>query len=859
NLYSDVKFGIVDTLPHGADLLLNHQCSQKLRIPVAPPCEDKSWEDIDKVILENVSPEWEPIEAAPGFSIRLRELSEGEAKECPSQRFCFDVSVSPLDDPNDARHNINDSPWPSNVVDFGFKIYNRLSASEKESYDKAVNKFVDAGYWVPVDDDVVSHDSTAPKVVSFPVKQVDDSASDGPTKVISFKVRPVIQAVGVNRVIKAGGARKASYSGDSVAEILLGLRLNFSRAGEGPLGLLSLDVGKAFYRFRLMARSDSRGDVVSSLGYLYIRAAGKWYRCDRLAFGLLHGPASLQSGLATLLRLAGKLDPSLAVLPVYSFYDDIMVPIPLTKVPELLSTILPLAERVGLVIPSDQIALLSDAAERICGITCDHGWGLRLGNLMRVRQNDLQIRCLVKKIDFVKNFELKADKTTRRDVSRLTGSAQASNILRLHPVRALASSAPVVWWPTIAGDIARFVRNCLGCAREHARHIAPCGYSEVVRSRRWDTVYIDFCGPIDGWTYTCPSSNTIIRPASVFVIIDTLTGWVELCPCADQTAHTASRLLLERWISRFGIPNEIRSDRDQAFLSSIQSSICRLPNIDQVFSGGLSPASQGVVESAVRSLKRHLERSFTTDLTLLPWLQRSLNAARKSHAGALPVSPEILLYGESTSGGLESLLCASSDAFPKFNPDTLTKEVKDTVEVFCRAWSEDLAIQRAKRVDRLNADGNLAQLQELAPGDTVFRVTKNGLGRTKATGPFIFESMDGNMVRLSGIRHAIPLHQVRLCSVTPTGNLGCCPDPPDPHGLLAGPRRDLKEGSLVLFVTPEWETTDDGSELEITAYDVGKLVKNDYPNMSIQRFYIDESGRWKDWKNPETVNVHSSQ
>ncbi|EER13949.1 hypothetical protein Pmar_PMAR022482, partial [Perkinsus marinus ATCC 50983] len=79
-----------------------------------------------------------------------------------------------------------------------------------------------------------------------------------------------------------------------------------------------------------------------------------------------------------------------------------------------------------------------------------------------------------------------------------------------------AALKAVVWWPTISGDIARFVRNCLGCARERARHIAPCGYSEVVRSRRWDTVYIDFCGPVDGWTYTCPSSNTVIRPASVF-------------------------------------------------------------------------------------------------------------------------------------------------------------------------------------------------------------------------------------------------------------------------------------------------------------------------------------------------------
>ncbi|KAF4692687.1 hypothetical protein FOZ60_012801 [Perkinsus olseni] len=1177
--YADVKFGIVHALPHGADILLNHECSKTLQVPLADPSPNRSWESIDDVIKKHASFEWQNLESAPGFSLRLRELQPDEPKECPNQRFCFDVSISPLEgtgvsDSDEHR----DNQWPSKVADFGIKLYNRLSPEEQASYDKAVKKFVDSGYWIPTPHETVAEDRSAPRVESFPVKQVDD---DGPSKVTSFKVRPVIQAVGVNKIIKAGGARKASYSGEPVADILMGLRTSFSQAGHGDLGLLTLDVGKAFYRFRLSARDGEGSDPVSNMGYIYIKVVNQWYRCNRLAFGLLHGPATLQSGLNVMLRLLHKLDEGLSSLPIHSFYDDILVPIPLHQVGRFLSSIVPLAERIGLVLPPDQIALLSDTAHQVCEIPCAYDWSLRLGYLMKVHQNNLLIRCLIKKRDFVQSFQLCAGETTRRDVSRLTGSAQAGNVLRTHPLRGLTSSAlsklvarvspntgwdtpldleegsvhykhlkhivdilkgdllhddcvhqsvncvadkielycdasqfnygyhisiggvpigsvaklwpksagswhsnrrelyclyqgvvhvddvlrscakanrfksvlchsdnvgvvgwlrsgcpgckgverpairrlvhtikdivkswsddrgintsfhfvkgstnsladelsrlshtsgiaealedgdaeepavlvssisssdqadaqevsidlsdsfirdvkqqtdrfrhsseshdeevwvgeslvsvllkgvperlgerlsiqddeegvllsvhlkslgprlyippdsddsdlrsqllrrahdtaighvsiagmaaalrPIVWWPSIAGDISKFVRNCIGCAREKARHIAPCGYSEVVRSRRWHTIYMDYCGPISDWTYVCPSSHTRITNASILIIIDTMTGWVELCPCADQSAHTASRLLLERWICRYGLPYELRSDRDQAFLSSIQSNICRLLNIEQVFSGGMSPASQGVVESAVRTLKRHLERSFTTDLTLVPWLQRSLNAARKSHAGALPVSAEVLLYGESTKGGLESLLQASTESYPIFDSVKLSDEVRETVAVYCRAWAEDLAVQRAKRVDRLNSDGQLELLKNLSPGDSVFRVTKNGLGRTKATGPFILEEVSGNMVKLSGFSHRIPLHQVRICSITQSGELGCSPDPPDPHGLLAGSRRDLAVGSLILFITPEWEVNDDGYDSEL----IGKKREKKKAKAAAQKAAHDNEG-----------------
>lgn len=66
------------------------------------------------------------------------------------------------------------------------------------------------------------------------------------------------------------------------------------------------------------------------------------------------------------------------------------------------------------------------------------------------------------KIDFAEKFELVADETTRRYVDRLTELVQAGNILRLHPVRPLASSAAsniVARLPPLCPDGAEFFHS----------------------------------------------------------------------------------------------------------------------------------------------------------------------------------------------------------------------------------------------------------------------------------------------------------------------------------------------------------------------------------------------------------------
>ncbi|KAF4689051.1 hypothetical protein FOZ62_002285, partial [Perkinsus olseni] len=189
-----------------------------------------------------------------------------------------------------------------------------------------------------------------------------------------------------------------------------------------------------------------------------------------------------------------------------------------------------------------------------------------------------------------------------------------------------------VYWPGMLSDCEAFTRHCLGCDRERARHTP---------------------GPVSGWTYTDPSSGTVLHGCSVLLMVDGCSNYTELAVASDQTV----------------------------------------------------PTSQGQIEVIVRALKRHLERLLTSDLSVIPLVQRVINTTiRYATSGSETVfTPELMLYGESTKGSLEVML--DTDAFRYHDdlhvsddPVAITDRVRNAVNTFTEGWCSEVAERRAKMI-----------------------------------------------------------------------------------------------------------------------------------------------------------------
>ena len=103
-----------------------------------------------------------------------------------------------------------------------------------------------------------------------------------------------------------------------------------------------------------------------------------------------------------------------------------------------------------------------------------------------------------------------------------------------------------------------------------------------------------------------PSSQRGNKYAIVFV--DYLTKWPEVFPAKDQSALTIARLLVEKVVTRHGVPTQLLSDRGASFLSNLMKNVYKLLGLKKVNTTAYHPQTDGLVERFNRTLTDMLSK-----------------------------------------------------------------------------------------------------------------------------------------------------------------------------------------------------------------------------------------------------------
>ena len=59
-------------------------------------------------------------------------------------------------------------------------------------------------------------------------------------------------------------------------------------------------------------------------------------------------------------------------------------------------------------------------------------------------------------------------------------------------------------------------------------------------------------------------------------MIDGLTVWAEAVPIVDQSAATVARAVYNEWFVRYGVPEQLHSDRETQFETALFAELCYL-------------------------------------------------------------------------------------------------------------------------------------------------------------------------------------------------------------------------------------------------------------------------------------------
>jgi hypothetical protein len=161
-------------------------------------------------------------------------------------------------------------------------------------------------------------------------------------------------------------------------------------------------------------------------------------------------------------------------------------------------------------------------------------------------------------------------------------------------------------------------------------------------------IHIDLVGPL-------PASAS--GKTHLLTIMDRSTRWVEAAPVADTSAAGCAEALVSWWISRFGIPVKLTSDRGPQFTAEMWSRMCQVLGIDHRQTTAYHPQANGLIERFHRQLKAALRaRLVDGDWEgQLPWVMLGLRAVPKedsdTSAAELAFGFRPRLPGELLAGG----------------------------------------------------------------------------------------------------------------------------------------------------------------------------------------------------------------
>lgn len=267
-------------------------------------------------------------------------------------------------------------------------------------------------------------------------------------------------------------------------------------------------------------------------------------------------------------------------------------------------------------------------------------------------------------LDKYKAFEITKDNSLVCDVSRPHPRPYIPQDLRLKLFNSLHQLSHPGWkatcrligsryyWPSLKEDIRKWCSECQPCQfAKVSRHTKiPLGELPCP-TKRFANVHIDIVGPLEP-----PSVDQINNPRYIITMIDAHTRWLEAIPVGEITADVVCKVFLANWVSRFGPPLYIITDRGTQFCCELLSNLTKFFGIHHIRTSAYNPKANGLIERSHRSLKAALIARGGNWLKQLPYVLLGLrmypdeegNSAFSRVTGEQPMVPSILLCDEQT-------------------------------------------------------------------------------------------------------------------------------------------------------------------------------------------------------------------
>lgn len=185
-----------------------------------------------------------------------------------------------------------------------------------------------------------------------------------------------------------------------------------------------------------------------------------------------------------------------------------------------------------------------------------------------------------------------------------------------------------MWWPGMDKAIESMAGACTSC--HSAKKAPPTAPLQPWSwpAKPWQRVHLDFAGPFQGSTF--------------IIAVDAYSKWPEV-RVMNSTTVSKTLDVLRDWFGSHGLPHQLVTDNGPQFVAQEFDKFCKSNGIKHVRSAPYHPASNGLVERFVQTLKQSLKATLNDGRSLSHRLSSFLLTYRTTVHATTRVAPCELL------------------------------------------------------------------------------------------------------------------------------------------------------------------------------------------------------------------------
>ena len=245
------------------------------------------------------------------------------------------------------------------------------------------------------------------------------------------------------------------------------------------------------------------------------------------------------------------------------------------------------------------------------------------------------------------------------------------------------------YWPRMSALVDRYVATCHSCSRYKKPRRKPHGLLQPLplSERPWSSISMDFIEQL-------PVSRGF---DAILVVVDRFSKMALFIPSTSTcTAVDLADLFMRNVFSKFGVPQDVVSDRGSKFTATFWSSLAKSLALKQNLSTAYHPQTDGQTERVNQILEAYLRHyiSYHQDdwYDLLPIAEFAYNNAEHSSTRQ---SPFIVNYGYSPAIDINQLTMPSQRAQEYAEARKMAQEnAKESLEIAVARYKRYADMQR---------------------------------------------------------------------------------------------------------------------------------------------------------------------